>query len=51
MPSYFFYAAGYDFIYFIAVRYNLLYFETATEKLRFKLLGRYVYIYIFFKPT
>ena len=44
MLSYFFYTAGYDLIYFIAVRYNLLYFETATEKFRFKLLGRYIYI-------
>ena len=51
VPGYLFYPAGYDFIEFVAVRYNLLHFETAVEESFFEFFGRYVYIYEFFKPT
>ena len=51
VPGYLFYPAGYDFIEFVAVRYNLLHFETAVEEPFFEFFGRYVYIYEFFKPT
>ena len=51
MLSYFFDFAGHDLVDFIAVRNDLLHLEAAIEKFLFEFFGRYVYIYIFFKPT